>query len=34
MPSTVTLSNVAAGDYTVVVASTTPAGGNFGVSIR
>jgi hypothetical protein len=34
MPSTVTLTNVAAGDYTVVVASTTPAGGNFGVSIR
>ena len=33
LPAAVSLTNVAAGDYTIVVTSTSPAGGAFGVSI-
>jgi hypothetical protein len=33
-PSTLTLTNLAAGDYTVVVGSTTAAGGNFGLRVQ
>ena len=33
-PATVTLSNLDAGDYTVVVAATTAAGGQFGLSAQ
>jgi hypothetical protein len=32
--STLSLSNAAAGDYTIVIGSATPEGGNYGVSIR
>jgi hypothetical protein len=34
LPAHVSLTNVAAGDYTVVVAALLPGGGNFGVSIK
>ncbi len=33
-PSTLTLTDLAAGDYTIVVGSTTAAGGNFGLRIE
>lgn len=33
-PATLTLSDVRAGDYTIVVEATAPGGGNFGVSLR
>jgi hypothetical protein len=34
LPATVTLTNVASGDYTIVIESRTPQGGNFGISVR
>jgi hypothetical protein len=34
LPATVTLTDVASGDYTIVIESRTALGGNFGVSVR